>query len=251
MNNFNIDNIFSTTLRDTGEVALIDGDTKQIINIVKTGYAVHISRVGIRPLPVGDRPRRQDQHDRPVDGEADNVAEIRVGLEARSVDTSVQGLRGQVRDRRLLLAAAVRDHEGRHAEPLKIVGTRGMTVDTQEYHPEPRVAAIVASHEHPSSSSTSRRRQDPAGQLPDIDNPQVTEIGAARFLHDGGWDATHRYFLMAANQSNKVAVVDCQGAQARRARRRRQDPAPGRGANFIDPKFGRWGHQHLGDDRSR
>ena len=26
------------------EVALIDGDTKQIISIVKTGYAVHISR---------------------------------------------------------------------------------------------------------------------------------------------------------------------------------------------------------------
>ena len=26
-------------------MALIDGDTKQIINIVKTGYAVHISRV--------------------------------------------------------------------------------------------------------------------------------------------------------------------------------------------------------------
>ncbi|MGZ8260203.1 MAG: cytochrome D1 domain-containing protein, partial [Caldimonas sp.] len=45
MNNYNIDNIFSTTLRDTGEVALIDGDTKKIINIVKTGYAVHISRM--------------------------------------------------------------------------------------------------------------------------------------------------------------------------------------------------------------
>ena len=44
MNDFNIANIFSTTLRDTGEVALIDGDTKKIINIVKTGYAVHISR---------------------------------------------------------------------------------------------------------------------------------------------------------------------------------------------------------------
>ena len=28
MNNFNIENIFSTTLRDTGEIALIDGDTK-------------------------------------------------------------------------------------------------------------------------------------------------------------------------------------------------------------------------------
>jgi mono/diheme cytochrome c family protein len=45
MNNYNIENIFSTTLRDTGEVALIDGDTKKIINIVKTGYAVHISRM--------------------------------------------------------------------------------------------------------------------------------------------------------------------------------------------------------------
>ena len=45
MNNYNISNIFSTTLRDTGEVALVDGDTKKIINIVKTGYAVHISRM--------------------------------------------------------------------------------------------------------------------------------------------------------------------------------------------------------------
>ena len=33
MNNYNIGNIFSTTLRDTGEIALIDGDTKQIIKI--------------------------------------------------------------------------------------------------------------------------------------------------------------------------------------------------------------------------
>ena len=30
MNDYNIANIFSTTLRDTGEVALIDGDTKEI-----------------------------------------------------------------------------------------------------------------------------------------------------------------------------------------------------------------------------
>jgi nitrite reductase (NO-forming)/hydroxylamine reductase len=49
MNGYNIANIFSTTLRDTGEVALIDGDTKQIINIVKTGYAVHISRLSASP----------------------------------------------------------------------------------------------------------------------------------------------------------------------------------------------------------
>ena len=45
MNNFNLKNMFSVTLRDTGEVALIDGDTKEIRSIVKTGYAVHLAPV--------------------------------------------------------------------------------------------------------------------------------------------------------------------------------------------------------------
>ena len=45
MNKYNLNNMFSVTLRDTGEVALIDGDTKEIRSIVKTGYAVHISRM--------------------------------------------------------------------------------------------------------------------------------------------------------------------------------------------------------------
>ena len=43
-NKINIDNIFSVTLRDSGQVALIDGDTKKIVTIIDTGYAVHISR---------------------------------------------------------------------------------------------------------------------------------------------------------------------------------------------------------------
>ena len=42
MSKVNLKNVFSVTLRDTGEVALIDGDKKQIWGIVKTGYAVHI-----------------------------------------------------------------------------------------------------------------------------------------------------------------------------------------------------------------
>jgi nitrite reductase (NO-forming)/hydroxylamine reductase len=44
MNDFNIENLFSVTLRDAGKVALIDGDTKEIVSVVDTGYAVHISR---------------------------------------------------------------------------------------------------------------------------------------------------------------------------------------------------------------
>ncbi|MDH3551990.1 MAG: c-type cytochrome, partial [Gammaproteobacteria bacterium] len=37
----NIENFFSVTLRDAGQVAIIDGDTKEVVSIVPTGYAVH------------------------------------------------------------------------------------------------------------------------------------------------------------------------------------------------------------------
>src|SRR5690606_12938078 len=89
MNSYNLDNLFSTTLRDTGEVALIDGDTKEIINIVKTGYAVHISRMSAsgRYLFVIGRDAKINMIDLWME-KPDNVAEIRVGLEARSVETS-------------------------------------------------------------------------------------------------------------------------------------------------------------------
>jgi nitrite reductase (NO-forming)/hydroxylamine reductase len=45
MNKLNLKNVFSVTLRDAGKIALIDGDSKKIISIIKTGYAVHISRM--------------------------------------------------------------------------------------------------------------------------------------------------------------------------------------------------------------
>ena len=89
MNSYNIDNIFSTTLRDTGEVALIDGDTKKIISIVKTGYAVHISRLSAsgRYVYVIGRDGRLSLIDLWMEKPA-VVAEIKIGFDARSVDTS-------------------------------------------------------------------------------------------------------------------------------------------------------------------
>ncbi|MDD3530513.1 MAG: cytochrome D1 domain-containing protein, partial [Gallionellaceae bacterium] len=44
MNKLNLNNLFAITLRDSGELALVDGDSKQIVTILKTGFAVHISR---------------------------------------------------------------------------------------------------------------------------------------------------------------------------------------------------------------
>jgi nitrite reductase (NO-forming)/hydroxylamine reductase len=252
MNSYNLENLFSTTLRDTGEVALIDGDTKKIINIVKTGYAVHISRLSAsgRFLFVIGRDGKINLIDLWME-KPDNVAEIRVGLEARSVDTSkYKGYEDKYAIAGTYWPPQYVIMDGDTLEPLKIVGTRGMTVDTQEYHPEPRVASIVASHFKPEFVvNVKETGKIKLVDYSDIKNLKETEIEAARFLHDGGWDASKRYFLVAANQSNKVAVVDAKEGKLAGLVDVGKIPHPGRGANFVHPKFGPvWATGHLGDE---
>jgi nitrite reductase (NO-forming)/hydroxylamine reductase len=141
--------------------------------------------------------------------------------------------------------------KGDTLEPLKIVATRGMTVGDQEYHPEPRVAAIVGSHLKPEFVVNVKE----TGKIllidyRDIANLKVTEIEAAKFLHDGGWDSTKRYFLVAANQSNKIAVVDSKEGKLAALIDVDKIPHPGRGANFKHPKFGPvWATGHLGSEK--
>ncbi|MDO8699616.1 MAG: cytochrome D1 domain-containing protein [Rhodoferax sp.] len=256
MNSYNIENIFSTTLRDTGEVALIDGDTKKIINIVKTGYAVHISRTSAsgRYLFVIGRDAKINMIDLWMPT-PDNVAEVRIGLEARSVDTSkYKGKEGDFTDK-LAIAGAYWPPQyvimkGDTLEPLKIVSTRGMVVGTQEYHPEPRVASIVASHFKPEFVvNVKETGKTLMVDYSNIDALKVTEIGSAPFLHDGGWDSTKRYFMVAANNSNKISVIDAKEGKLAALVEVGKIPHPGRGANFIHPKFGPvWATGHLGDE---
>jgi nitrite reductase (NO-forming)/hydroxylamine reductase len=256
MNSYNIANIFSTTLRDTGEVALIDGDTKQIINIVKTGYAVHISRTSAsgRYLFVIGRDGRINMIDLWMP-KPDNVAEVRIGLEARSVETSkYKGKEGDFTDK-LVIAGAYWPPQyvimkGDTLEPLKIVSTRGMTVDKQEYHPEPRVASIVASHFKPEFIvNVKETGKTLMVDYKDVNALKVTELEAARFLHDGGWDSTQRYFMVAANNSNKIGVIDSKEDKVAAIVEVGKIPHPGRGANFVHPKFGPvWATGHLGDE---
>ncbi|RZI43856.1 c-type cytochrome [Herbaspirillum sp. HC18] len=251
MNSYNIANIFSTTLRDAGEVALIDGDTKKIINIVKTGYAVHISRMSAsgRYLYVIGRDARINLIDLWME-KPDNVAEIKVGLEARSVETSkYKGFEDKYAVAGTYWPPQFVMMEGETLKPLKIVSTRGMTVDN-EYHPEPRVASIVASHYNPEFVINAKE----TGKIyivnyKDMNNLKTTTLDAAKFLHDGGFDSTGRFFLVAANASNKIAVVDTKEDRLAAIVDVGKTPHPGRGANFVHPKFGPvWATSHLGDE---
>ncbi|GAB6043863.1 hypothetical protein JCM17961_45450 [Endothiovibrio diazotrophicus] len=252
-NNLDLNNLFSVTLRDAGQVALIDGNSKKIVKTIDTGYAVHISRISAsgRYLFVIGRDAQINLIDLWMK-EPQNVAVIKTGMEARSVETSkFKGYEDQYAIAGTYWPPQFVVMKGDTLEPLKIVSTRGMTVDTQEYHPEPRVAAIVASHEHPEFIVNVKE----TGHVlmvnyQDIDNLTITDIGAARFLHDGGWDSTHRYFMTAANKSNKIAVIDSKEDKLVKLVDVGAIPHPGRGANFVDPKYGPvWATSDLGDDQ--
>ncbi len=252
MNKLDLANLFSVTLRDAGKIALIDGASKQIVDILNTGYAVHISRMSKsgRYLFVIGRDAKIVMIDMWMEKPAP-VAEIKVGLEARSVETSkYKGFEDKYAIAGTYWPPQYVIMQGDTLKPLKVVGTRGMTSDTNEYHPEPRVAAIVSSHHKPEFLVNAKE----TGVVhmvnyTDLENLKVTMIKTPRFLHDGGMEASGRYFMDAANASDKIAVIDTKESKLAAVVSVGKTPHPGRGANFVHPKFGPvWATGHLGDE---
>jgi nitrite reductase (NO-forming)/hydroxylamine reductase len=251
MNKINLKNVFAITLRDAGKLALVDGDTHTIWKVLDTGYAVHISRLsasGRYVYTVG-----RDGLTTIIDmwyEEPTTVATVRLGSDARSVDTSkFKGYEDKYLIGGTYWPPQYSIMDGETLEPIKVVSTRGQTVDG-EYHPEPRVASIVASHIKPEWVVNVKE----TGQIilvdyTDLKNLKTTTIESAKFLHDGGWDYSKRYFMVAANASNKVAAVDTKPGKLAALVDTAKIPHPGRGANFIHPQFGPvWTTGHLGDD---
>ncbi len=251
MNNINLENVFSVTLRDTGEVALIDGDTKEIISILKTGYAVHISRMSAsgRYIFVIGRDGLTSLIDLWME-KPGVVATVKSGMDARSVETSkFKGFEDKYAVVGTYWPPQYTIYEGDTLKPLKIVSTRSMTVDG-EYHPEPRVASIVASPFKPEwVINIKETGLVKLVDYSDIKNLKEVTIESSKFLHDGGWDASKRYFLVAANMSNQVVVVDTKEGKLAAIVDTAKKPHPGRGANITHPKYGPvWATSHLGAD---
>ncbi|MBV0891439.1 nitrite reductase [Paracoccus sp. Z118] len=253
MNDWDLENLFSVTLRDAGQIALIDGGTYELKKVLDTGYAVHISRMSAsgRYLMVIGRDAKVDMIDLWME-DPSIVATIKIGAEARSVETSkMEGW-----EDRYAIAGAYWPPQyvimdGATLEPLKIVSTRGNIYDEQTYHPEPRVAAILGSHYRPEFLVNIKE----TGKIhlvdyTDLKNLKITEIEAERFLHDGGLDASKRYFITAANARGKLVVIDTkEGKLAAITDTGGETPHPGRGANFVHPTFGPvWATSHLGDE---
>ena len=252
MNDLDLENLFSVTLRDDGKIALIDGDSKQIVRILETGYAVHISRMSAsgRYLFVIGRDAKINLVDLWME-KPDTVAEIKVGLEARSVESSkAEGWEDKYAIAGTYWPPQFVIMDGDTLKPRKIVSTRGMVTGTQDYHPEPRVAAIVSSHFNPEFFvNVKETGMVYSVDYRDLENLRLKMIEAAPFLHDGGFESKHRYFMDAANASDKIAVIDTKEGKLEKLVSVGKVPHPGRGANFVDPQFGPvWATGHLGDE---
>ena len=139
----------------------------------------HLAPVALGPLRLHHRPRRQDRPDRPVDepaGAGRRDQDRPRGAFGR--DLEVQGLRGQARDRRRLLAAAVRDH-----------GRPDPGADQDRVHPRhdrrhagvPPGAARRGDRGQPRASGLHRQREGdrphPPGRLPRHREPQRRDPG--------------------------------------------------------------------------
>ncbi|MCW8964055.1 MAG: nitrite reductase, partial [Gammaproteobacteria bacterium] len=251
----NWQNFFLVIERDVGKVAVIDGDKKEVVAHVATGYAVHVLKTVEHHDTLKAKDAGRFWYTQGRDGKLTKidlwqtpdkmkVAEVQIAFDARDVAVSGDGkyvVGGGYWPPHFVIADADT------MEPLKVVSARGVNVDG-EYVNESRVAAIYDTPMAPSWLVSMKE----LGQMwqvdySDIDNLQITKMDTAKFLHDGFYDPTGRYFQIAANASNKMVVVDTKDRKLEAMIDTDKKPHPGPGANWIDPKCGPvGGTTHLG-----
>jgi len=255
MHGRNWENFFLVIERDVGKVAVIDGDKHEIVAHLSTGYAVHVLKAAEHHNKLhAENPGRfwytmgRDGKLTKIDLWANPdkmvVAEVQVAYDARDVAVSGDGKYiiggGYWPPHFVIVDAATMN-------PLKVVSSRGVNVDGN-YVEESRVAAI---YDTPNQSSWLVAMKE-LGQMwqvdySDLDNLRIDKIDSAKFLHDGFFDPSGRYFQIAANASNKMVVVDTETRKLEAIIDVDKLPHPGPGANWNDPKCGPvGGTTHLG-----
>jgi nitrite reductase (NO-forming)/hydroxylamine reductase len=233
-------NFFGVVLRDVGKIAIFDGDTHEEISRVDVGFAVHILRSsasGRYFYAIG-----RDGWVNLIDLWAsvpNVVAKVKGCHDARSIDGSkFEGFEDQYLIEGCYWPPQYVTYDGLTLEPQNLVKLPMTSIDGEELQ-EVRVAAIVASEFAPVWVVN----QKESGYVGIVDYsqegaPLVANIATARFLHDGGWDHTRRYFITAANASDKIVVVDVQNQTLEQLIDVGSVPHPGRGANWEDPDYG-------------
>lgn len=235
------ENYFGVILRDAGQVAILDGDTRELVTILETGFAVHILRSSSsgRYFYAVGRDGRVTLIDLWTE-EPEIMAQVQGCADARSVDASkYEGYEDRFLIEGCYWPPQYVVYDGLTLEPLSVTDVRGEAYDSGEPLDEVRVAAIVSSHDDPVWVLALKE----SGHVGIVDYsqegfPLVSKIPAERYLHDGGLDHTGRYFMVAANMRNSMAVVDLETQELVSVFETGVKPHPGRGANWEDPEYG-------------
>ena len=251
----NWENFFVVIERDVGKVAIIDGDTKEVLVHIPTGYAVHVLKASEHhKLEEPENPGRfwytmgRDGKMTKIDlwqtPDKMLVSEVKIAYDARDVAVSGDGkyvIGGGYWPPHFVIVDA------KTMEPKKVVATRGVNIDG-DYVEEARVAAIYTTPNEPTWLVAVKE----LGQMwqvdyTDIDNLRIEKMDTSKFLHDGFFDPTGRYFQIAANASNQMVVVDTKDRKLEALIDTASKPHPGPGANWNDPNCGPVaGTTHLG-----
>ncbi len=246
-------NYFGVILRDAGKVAIIDGASKERVGLIDTGFAVHILRsssTGRYFYAIG-----RDGRVTMIDLWSETptlVAQVQGCSDARSVDSSkYKGYEDKLVIEGCYWPNQYVVMDGQTLEPKVVVDVKTPTYDTNEELQEDRVASIVASPFAPQWVVSLKE----SGHVAIVDYskpgfPIVAKIPAERFLHDGGWDHTKRYFMVAANTRKQMVIIDAKTQKMVTKFETGVRPHPGRGANWEDPEFG-WvnGTVHIGEGK--
>lgn len=250
--NLNWENFFLVILRDEGKIGIIDGDTKEVVTKVDTGYAIHVLKESSdgRFWFTQGRDGKMSKIDLWM-SPPKVVADVQVAYDARDVAVSHYG---EWKDKYVIGGAYWPPHfvilDAKTMEPLKVVSTRGVNVDGVFVN-EARVAAIYNTPHAPTWIVAIKE----LGQLwqvdySDIDNLRIEQINSHLYLHDGFFDPTQRYFQIAANASNRMEIMDSVERKFVASIETGKKPHPGPGANWIDPKCGPVaGTTHLGEGK--
>ncbi|MGQ4880685.1 cytochrome D1 domain-containing protein [Billgrantia sp. LNSP4103-1] len=246
----NWENFMVTILRDRGAMGIIDGDTKELVTEVETGYAVHVAKESSdgRFWYVQGRDGRLSKIDLWMDP-PQVTAEVFIGYDARDVAVSHYG---EWKDKYVIGGAYWPPHfviaDAETMEPLKVVSTR--SYDTEgNFRNEARVAALYNTPHAPTFLVNVKE----SGQVwqvdySDIDNLRIDQMETAEYLHDGFFDPTGRYFQIAANMSDKMVFIDTETRKLISMLETGIKPHPGPGANWVDPECGPVaGTTHLGE----
>ena len=251
----NWENFFVVIERDVGKVAIIDGDTKEVLAHIPTGYAVHVLKASEHhSINEPENPGRfwytmgRDGKMTKIDlwqtPDKMLVAEVKIAYDARDVAVSGDGkyvIGGGYWPPHFAIV------DSKTMEPVKVVSARGVDVNGN-YVEEARVAAIYTTP-HETSWVVAIKELGQVWQVDytDIENLRIEKIDTSLFLHDGFFDPTGRYFQLAANASDQMVVIDTKERKLEARIDTKAKPHPGPGANWVDPKCGPvGGTTHLG-----